>query len=87
MENQYFLSNTQKVSKPNYNAGSQSVSHEDAKLFLNSTLNMSNYNSNALDSRNQTSNNKSSRNGTQQTVIHHQTVNAAKGMPVNALQA
>ena len=55
VENTYFLSNTQKVSKvvtsqnpnsyPNNNIN-QSLANDDAKAFLNSTLNVSNYNSN-----------------------------------------
>lgn len=65
----------------------QSSTNEDAKAFLNSTLNVSNYNSNTNDSRNANTANKSSRNNVQQTVIHHhQTINAAKGMPQSALQ-
>ena len=47
VENTYFLSNTQKVSKVVghvINNQSMNGTNDDAKAFLNSTLNVSNYN-------------------------------------------
>lgn len=90
MENSHFLSNTQKIQKAHYVALNNQSLHEDtnnAKSFLNSTLNASNYNSLATDSRNsQTYGAKASRNSAaQQTVIQHQSINAAKGMPPSQL--
>jgi len=70
LENSHFLSNTQKINNPttkysNVAAVNQSIT-DDGKSLLNSTLNASNYNSNAVvDSRNSqgyNNNNKGSRN-------------------------
>lgn len=55
LENTHVLSNTQKINKPHHNnTGSVSTSykHEDGKLFLNNTINTSNYNSNGFESKN-----------------------------------
>lgn len=49
------------------------MNEDPQKSFLNSTLNASNYNTNVLDSRNNANsyNKNGSRNGQQQTVVHH----------------
>lgn len=80
IENSHFLSNTQKVNKAHYSRGNYSINDEVGKSFLNSTINGSNYASNT-DGR---STQKASRN-TQHSSIHHQTLNAAKGMPPSQL--
>lgn len=59
--NQYYVNHTSKGQKGN---ASLSMNTDDAKAFLNSTLNMTNYNSSVVDTRNgQTYSNKSTRNG------------------------
>lgn len=63
MENSHFLSNTQEITKVSGHYNNNSSINDDGKSFLNSTLNASAYNSNAMDSRNGQAYTKSSRNG------------------------